>query len=179
MHALGHSPVTYFHCGEYVAAETRSKEIVVLAGEKGTSYVYPKWGSKKFLDIRRKTVTELLDWIKDNHSAAMADYVLATIRSIMTWQQKREDDYVSPIVKGMRQGNGEARRRILNENEIRRLWQPAGESGTLGHALPGVRGVYNRYDYADEKADALQRLAAKIETIVNPPSGNNVVTFAR
>jgi integrase len=49
----------------------------------------------------------------------------------------------------------------------------------LGHALPGVRGVYNRYDYADEKADALQRLAAKIETIVNPPSGNNVVTFAR
>jgi hypothetical protein len=33
----------------------------------------------------------------------------------------------------------------------------------LGHALPGVRGVYNRYDYADEKADALQRLAAKIE----------------
>ena len=46
----------------------------------------------------------------------------------------------------------------------------------LGHALPGVRGVYNRYDYADEKADALQRLAAKIETIVNPPSGN-VVPF--
>jgi integrase len=48
----------------------------------------------------------------------------------------------------------------------------------LGHALPGVRGVYNRYDYADEKADALQRLAAKIETIVHPPSGN-VVPFAR
>jgi hypothetical protein len=45
--------------------------------------------------------------------------------------------------------------------------------------LPGVRGVYNRYDYADEKADALQRLAAKIETTVNPPSGNNVVTFTR
>jgi hypothetical protein len=37
------------------------------------AYVYPKLGSKKFLDIRRKTVTELLDWIKDNHSAAMAD----------------------------------------------------------------------------------------------------------
>jgi integrase len=48
----------------------------------------------------------------------------------------------------------------------------------LGHALLGVRGVYNRYDYADEKADALQRRAAKIETIVNPPSGN-VVPFAR
>ena len=44
----------------------------------------------------------------------------------------------------------------------------------LGHALPGVGGVYNRYDYADEKADALQRLAAKIAIIVNAPNGNNV-----
>ena len=43
MHALGHSPVTYFHCGEYVAAETRSKEVVVLAGEKGTSF-WEAWG---------------------------------------------------------------------------------------------------------------------------------------
>jgi integrase len=48
----------------------------------------------------------------------------------------------------------------------------------LGHALLGVHGVYNRYAYADEKADALQRLAAKIEAIVNPPSGNGV-PFAR
>jgi integrase len=47
----------------------------------------------------------------------------------------------------------------------------------LGHALPGVHGTYNRYDYAEEKADALQRLAAKIETIINPPSGDNVVPF--
>jgi integrase len=34
----------------------------------------------------------------------------------------------------------------------------------LGHALRGVRRVYNRYDYADEKADALQRLAVKLST---------------
>jgi integrase len=47
----------------------------------------------------------------------------------------------------------------------------------LGHTLPGVHGTYNRYDYAEEKADALQRLAAKIETILNPPSGDNVVPF--
>ena len=47
----------------------------------------------------------------------------------------------------------------------------------LGHALPGVHGTYNRYDYAEERADALQRLAAKIETIINPPSGDNVVPF--
>jgi integrase len=44
----------------------------------------------------------------------------------------------------------------------------------LGHAIPGVEGVYDRHHYADEKADALQRLASLVETIVNPPEGNVV-----
>jgi hypothetical protein len=42
----------------------------------------------------------------------------------------------------------------------------------LGHAIRGVEGVYDRHSYADEKADALNRLAALVETIVNPSRGN-------
>jgi integrase len=48
----------------------------------------------------------------------------------------------------------------------------------LGHAIVGVEGIYNRYDFAQEKADALKRLAALVATIVNPPAGSNVVTLA-
>ena len=44
----------------------------------------------------------------------------------------------------------------------------------LGHAVGGVEGVYDRHSYADEMADALARLAALIERIVNPPAGNVV-----
>jgi integrase len=44
----------------------------------------------------------------------------------------------------------------------------------LGHAITGVEGVYNRHAYLNEKTDALQRLAALIQTIVNPPTGNVV-----
>jgi integrase len=44
----------------------------------------------------------------------------------------------------------------------------------LGHVIPGVEGVYNRYGYDPEKADALAKLAALIERIVNPPKGNVV-----
>ncbi len=40
----------------------------------------------------------------------------------------------------------------------------------LGHAIAGVEGVYDRHSYADEKADALNRLAALVETIINPPA---------
>jgi integrase len=38
----------------------------------------------------------------------------------------------------------------------------------LGHVIPGVRGVYDRHEYAAEKRDALERLAAIIERILNP-----------
>jgi hypothetical protein len=36
----------------------------------------------------------------------------------------------------------------------------------LGHAIPGVEGIYDRHDWMDEKADALARLATYIEGIV-------------
>ena len=39
----------------------------------------------------------------------------------------------------------------------------------LGHAIPGVQGVYNRHAYKAEKGEALQRLAELIEAIVQPP----------
>jgi integrase len=42
----------------------------------------------------------------------------------------------------------------------------------LGHAIPGVHGVYNRHDCLDEKAEALHKLSALVERILNPPEPN-------
>jgi len=42
----------------------------------------------------------------------------------------------------------------------------------LAHVIPGVEGIYDRYEYLAEKRDALERLAALIERIVNPPADN-------
>ena len=44
----------------------------------------------------------------------------------------------------------------------------------LGHAIDGVEGIYNRHSYDDEKAKALEKLAALIGRIVNPPTENVV-----
>jgi integrase len=38
----------------------------------------------------------------------------------------------------------------------------------LGHVQPGVRGIYDRHKYDAEKADALVKLAALVDTITNP-----------
>jgi integrase len=48
---------------------------------------------------------------------------------------------------------------------------------TLGHAIGGVEGIYDRSKYTREKAEALKQLAAKIEGIINPKQ--NVVPIKR
>ncbi len=45
----------------------------------------------------------------------------------------------------------------------------------LGHTIKGVEGVYDRHAYEAEKAHALEALAKLVESIVNPPEGDNVV----
>ena len=44
----------------------------------------------------------------------------------------------------------------------------------LGHAIPGVEGVYDRHSYTDEKAEALEQLASLVGQIINPPPTDNV-----
>ena len=44
----------------------------------------------------------------------------------------------------------------------------------LGHAIPGIRGVYDHYDYAAEKRRALEGLAGHIAGVVNPSVGKVV-----
>jgi integrase len=48
----------------------------------------------------------------------------------------------------------------------------------MGHAIVGVEGIYDRHSYRDEKADALRRLAALIETILYTPVDNVVPLVA-
>jgi integrase len=43
----------------------------------------------------------------------------------------------------------------------------------LGHAIVGVESVYDRHSYSDEKAEALEALAALVDRILNP--SENVV----
>lgn len=47
----------------------------------------------------------------------------------------------------------------------------------MGHVQPGVRGVYDRFEYSSEKAHALAALAALVDGIVHPR--DNVTTMVR
>jgi integrase len=260
-------------------------------------HLYDAWSGKDFTSIKRKDVADLLDHIEDEHGARQADYALAVIRQICNWYATRDENYSTPIVKGMRRTNPKEteRKRILSDDEIRAIWNAAygsygqllkfllltaqrrekvasmrwddldgnvwtiktekrekGNAGVLvlpklavtalggrgeglvfpgrdgkqitgwskykaridrvsgvtnwvlhdlrrtarslmsrasvnsdiaervmGHAQEGVKGVYDRHEYRDEKARALQKLAGLIELIRQGPSDNVIAIPAK
>ena len=52
--------------------------------------------------------------------------------------------------------------------------EPHVSEKVLGHVVPGVEGTYDRYGYAPQQRDALERLAAEIRRILSPPPDNVV-----
>jgi hypothetical protein len=46
----------------------------------------------------------------------------------------------------------------------------------LGHVIGGVRGIYDRFEYAAEKRQALEALAAQVDRILYPQ--NNVIPMS-
>jgi integrase len=98
-------------------------------------YIYPKWKDRPFLEIRRRDVNDLLDHVADSHGRRQADAVLATVRHIMGWHQSRDENYTSPIVKGMRRNKPVARARIFTDDEIRLLWNACTETNETFGAL--------------------------------------------
>jgi len=68
-------------------------------------------------------------------------------------------------------------RRTAKTLMVRAGVRPDISERVLGHVIAGVEGTYDRHSYADEKRDALEKLAAVIERILKPlPS--NVETLA-
>jgi integrase len=89
--------------------------------------VYPVIGNKVAVNLKRSDIVALLDSIEDDHGAGMADGTLMVIRRICNWHAARDDDFRSPIVRGMGRGNSEGRERILSDDEIRAVWRTTGE----------------------------------------------------
>ena len=92
--------------------------------------VRPRIGDLPIYDLRRSDMTKLFDAIEDTNGVTMSDNMLRYLRTCFRWQQKRDDDFVSPIVSGM------ARRRRRNapdrgsyeDHEIRAVWKATEQS---------------------------------------------------
>lgn len=65
-------------------------------------------------------------------------------------------------------------RRTVRSNLSRLRIDEVVREAVLAHRRPGMAGVYDRYEYFDEKRDALEQWAARLRGIANPPPPNVV-----
>lgn len=93
-----------------------------------------RWRDRQIVSITRKEVTALLDIISDASGATQADAVLAQLSALFNWHAAREDDFISPIVRGMKRSkpSERKRKRVLSDDEIQIFWQATGSQGAFG-----------------------------------------------
>jgi len=102
--------------------------------------VYPAFGSRQIGDIKRSDIVKLLDKIEDERGARMAHVTLAYIGKVMNWHAARDDDFRTPIVRGMGRVKSKerARERTLADGELQAVWHAA-------EGFPGVFGAMVRF----------------------------------
>jgi integrase len=101
-----------------------------------TRHVRPRIGQRPIYELRRSEIVEMLDAIEDEISARTADKALSILRKAFNWYAPRDDQFNSPIVRGMARTKLRelSRDRILADDEIREIWA----------ALSAVNPVYAR-----------------------------------
>lgn len=102
--------------------------------------VYPVIGNKVAAKLKRSDIVSLLDGIEDSHGPTMADGALMVVRRIFNWHAARDDDFRSPIVRGMGRSNATGRERILSDDEVRTVWATTGE--IIGNAEAERMGLF-------------------------------------
>lgn len=93
----------------------------------------PLWRTREFKSIRRGEIARMLD-AKEAYAPVQADYILSVLSKMCNWYMARDEDYITPIVRGMRRTkpSQRARHRVLDDNELRLFWKASNELATYG-----------------------------------------------
>jgi integrase len=95
--------------------------------------VLPVLGDRPIGDIRRSEIVRLLDDVEDNSGPRASGVTFAFLSKLMNWHASRDDDFRSPLVRGMSRPKSKARDRILTDEEIRAVW--SADAGVFGRYL--------------------------------------------
>jgi hypothetical protein len=86
--------------------------------------VRPAIGAADIHELKRSHIIKMLDGIADENGPVMAERCKAYLGAAFNWYQTRDEDFTSPIVRGLTYAktSERARDRILDDDEIRTLW---------------------------------------------------------
>jgi len=91
-------------------------------------YILPAWRGRLARDIKRKDVRELLEGIADD-KPIMANRVHGVLSKFFKWICARDEELASPVIGVERPAPENVRERVLDDNEIVRLWKALDEIG--------------------------------------------------
>jgi integrase len=84
--------------------------------------VLPQWGRRKASEISRRDVLALLDWLVERGAPIQANRVLALVRKLFNWAISRDVLAYNPCFQVKAPGKETQRDRVLEEDEIRAVW---------------------------------------------------------
>jgi len=120
-------------------------------------YFLPRWRDLAVTEIGRADVNEVLDDIFDGKvefegklfgGPVAADRALAQLRACFNWWESQNDEFRSPIVKGMaRTSQGQRKRkRVLSDIELQVFWTCTTEENTFNAAARSLLLTAQRRD---------------------------------
>jgi integrase len=112
-------------CEEYLEREGGKLRTVEDRRATFERLIYPVLGKHQIGEIKRSEIVRLLDKIEDERGSRMASLALAYLRKVMNWHATRDDDFLSPIVRGMARGATTRRDRVLTDDELCAVWNAA------------------------------------------------------
>jgi integrase len=98
------------------------------------------------------------------------------LRTLQALARRRGDDPKKVMLPAWK--NHDVRRTVRSNLSRLKIPEEAREA-LLAHARPGIKGVYDLHDYSDQKREALEAWAARLRSIVEPPSEGIVVPLRR
>jgi integrase len=131
---------------------------------------FPVLGRMPIADIKRSHIHALLDRIDNQNGLVAGDRTFGAIAQVLKFHAKRDDDYVLPLVPGMRKDHTQDRDRFLTDTEIKAVWD-CGDPFTQFLLLTAAR----RNEVADMQWSQLEG----DEWVLRSQDNKNKVYFAR
>jgi integrase len=121
----------------YVRAKGRTLRSAALIESAFARHVKPRIGKIEIYKLRRSAVAAMLNEIAKASGPVAADRTLAYLSKALNWFAMGDDEFVSPIVRGMARTKPRerARDRVLSEAELRAVWLAAESAGVFGRYL--------------------------------------------
>jgi integrase len=132
-------------------------------------YVLPAWRGRLTHDIKRKDVRALLEGIAED-KPIMANRVHGVLSKFFKWVCARDDELTSPVIGVERPASENVRERVLDDNEITRLWKVLDAIGGPTAAAVQVlllsgqrRNEIGLLEWSEVKGDTLELPAERMK----------------